>query len=37
MISKTEFPIAASVYHHKHLPPNITPKIGKEHIKPSEI
>ena len=34
--SKTEFFIAASAYHHKHLPPNITLKIGNEHIKPSE-
>ena len=34
--SKTEFFIAASAYHHKHLPPNITLKIGTEHIKPSE-
>ena len=34
--SKTEFLIAASAYYHKHLPPNITLKIGNEHIKPSE-
>ena len=34
--SKTEFFVAASAYHHKHLPPNITLKIGNEHINPSE-
>ena len=36
LLIQKEFFIAASTYHHKHLPPNITLKIGNEHIKPSE-